>query len=218
MKRRSLFIARIIVISFFLRSLQSCLGQTDTNLLATGDWSEIVRDSDAHARYALRGRLLVYDDQPRSAASHARVYLELQNIFEGGWSLPLELYFDLGFPVGRRGDLYFEMRDALDRPLPPQPVSIRSIWTPEPYHIILPCDSTVRLRADMYNLGSGSKPDGLEILVSDGQWNIPPNATNDFFLSATLVAPKDRPVPLKYPHVWAGTLKLPKVKIPVRKQ
>jgi hypothetical protein len=110
------------------------------------------------------------------------------------------------------------MHDALDKPIPPQSVSLRTIWTPNPYHIILPCDSTIRVRADMYNLGTGSKPDGLDVFVSDGQWIIHPNATNDFFLSATLVAPKDRPSPLKYLHVWQGTLKLPKVKIPVKKQ
>ncbi|MGO9246734.1 MAG: hypothetical protein ACLPT4_14535 [Verrucomicrobiia bacterium] len=70
----------------------------------------------------------------------------------------------------------------------------------------------------MYDLGSQSKPDALDVFVSDGQWIIHPNATNDFFLSATLVAPKDCPSPLKYPHVWQGTLKLPKVKIPVKRQ
>jgi hypothetical protein len=47
-------------------------------------------------------------------------------------------------------------------------------------------------------------------------WTIPPNATNDFFLSATFTPSKDHPSPLNY-HVWQGTLKLPKVKIPAKK-
>jgi len=213
MKRRSLVVAEIISAVFLHISFQCCLGQTDINLLATGDWSEIVRDSDPHTTYALRGRLLVYDDQPQSAANHARVYLELQNVFEGGWSLPLELYFDVGW----QGDLHFEMRDAQDKPIPQQPVAIRG-WMPNPYHIILPCDSTIRVRADIYTLGSQCNSNGLDVFVGGGDWIIRPNATNDFFLSATLVAPKDRPSPLKYLHVWQGTLKFPKVKIPVKKQ
>ncbi len=134
MKRRSLLVAEVLSIAF-LRIC--CFGQTDTNLLATEDWSEVVRDRDEHSTYALRGRLLVYDDQTQSAANHARVYLELQNVFEGGWSVPLEVYFELGV----RDDLHFEMRDALDRPIPQQGVSIRGSM-PEPYHIILYCLAT----------------------------------------------------------------------------
>jgi hypothetical protein len=135
------------------------------------------------------------------------VYLELHNVFEDGWSAPLEVYFDLGC------DLHFEMRDGLDKPIPQAPVAING-FMPYPYHIILPCDATIRLRADIYTVGRSCKSDGLEVC---GRL-IPPNATNDFFLSATLVALKDRPSPIKYLHVWEGTLKLPKVKIPVKKQ
>jgi hypothetical protein len=79
----------------------------------------------------------------------------------------------------------------------------------------LPCESTVRVRADML-LGPQSKPEGLEVFVPGGCWIIPPNSTSDFFLSATFTPPKDHPSPLNY-HVWQGTLKLPKMKIPVKK-
>ena len=76
----------------------------------------------------------------------------------------------------------------------------------------MPCVSTVRLRVDKLE-GFQSKPEGLAILVPGGCWIIPPNATGDFFLSATFTPPKDHPSSLHY-HVWQGTLKLPKVKIP----
>jgi len=200
-------IMKIITLFLLFACLQSCFGQTDTNVIATGDWSETVTEGD----HTLRGRLLVYDEQSRSAANHARVYLELQHVFKGGWANPLEVYFDSG--IGNA--LHLELRDGLDQPIPQAHVAIRGP-VPSPCWITLPCDSTVRLRADTYTLGPLSKPDGLEILVRDGCWIIRPNATNDFFLSGSFTPPKDHPSCLNY-HVWQGTLKLPQVKIPVKK-
>jgi hypothetical protein len=153
--------------------------------------------------------LLVYDEQ--SAPNHARIYLELQHVFKGAWYNPLEIYFDIGLS----DDLHFEMRDKFDQPVPQFPVKIRGP-APNPCWVTLPCDSTVRLRADTYTLGPPSKPDGLGILVRGGCWLIRPNATNDFFLSGSFTPSTDHPSSLKY-HVWRGTLKLPKVKIPVEK-
>jgi hypothetical protein len=122
----------------------------------------------------------------------------------------LEIYYD----IGHRGVLNFEMRDGLDKPVPMYPIEIDCL-TPSPYWVTLPCDSTVRLPADWSDCGSPSQPDGLEILVVGGDWLIRPDATNDFFLSASFTPPNDHPSTLKY-HVWQGTLKLPKVKIPVK--
>jgi hypothetical protein len=198
---------KTIALFLLLPCLPCCFGQTDTNLIATGAWSEAVSDSPWPA---LRGRLLVYDERSPSAAGHARVYLELQHVFEGVWADPVEVYFEFS----SRNDLHFEMRDQLDHPIPEEPVVIEGPM-PNPYWITLPCESTVRLRADML-LGHQSKPDNLGILVPDGCWIIPPKATNDFFLSATFTPPKDHPSALHY-HVWQGTLKLPKVKIPTKK-
>jgi len=188
--------------------LPCCFGQTDTNLLATGDWSETVRDNGGDA---LRGRLLVYDDFASNALNHARVYLELQHVHvsESAWDSPTEVYFEFG----ARNDLNFEMHDKLDKSIPRVGV-VEWGPVPDPYWVSLPYESTVRVRADTL-LGPESKPAGLEILVPGGCWDIPPNATNDFFLSATLTPPKDHPSALNY-HVWQGTLKLPSVKIPAK--
>jgi hypothetical protein len=198
---------KVIVSLLLFAVCQSCFGQTDTNLIAAGDWSPAVSDNEG---CILRGRLLVYDEH--AAPYHARIYIELQHVFNGhSWPAPLEIYYDIGY-----GDeLSFEMRDSLGHPVPMEPVMIRGP-APPPCWITLPCDSTERLRADEYNLGPPSKPDGLEILVRNGCWLIRPNATNDFFLSASFTPPKDHPSPLKY-HIWQGTLKLPAVKIPVKK-
>jgi hypothetical protein len=197
------------IASFLLFAcLPCCFGQTDTNLLATGEWSEVVKDSGS----ALCGRLVVYDDSSPSANNHVRVYLELQHVFQGGWDGQVEVYF--GVDYLSRDDLRFEMSDKLGKPIPstsePAVGPVRGS-----YWVTLPCESTVRLRADSF-LGPKSKPAGLEILVPGGEWIIPPNATNDFYLSATFTPSKDHPSPLKY-HVWQGTLKLPRVKIPVKK-
>ena len=63
---------KIIAFLLLVACLPCCFGQTDTNLLASGDWSDVVKDGDG---YALRGRLLVYDEH--TAPNHARIYMEL---------------------------------------------------------------------------------------------------------------------------------------------
>jgi hypothetical protein len=193
----------IAVCLFAAASLDHCFGQTDTNLIATGNWSETVTEND----HALRGRLLVYDDQGQSAANHARVYLELQHVFHGGWDSPIEIYFDVGFG----GVVSFELNDAFGKPVPQEPAPIRGP-APLPSWVTLPCDATVRLRADIYNLGTQSKPAGLVIFANGGRWVIHPDATNDVFLSATFTPATNHPSPLNY-HVWQGTLKVPAAKI-----
>jgi hypothetical protein len=47
-------------------------------------------------------------------------------------------------------------------------------------------------------------------------WSIPPDATNDYYLSATFSPTTNHPSALKYP-LWQGTLNLPKVKISIKK-
>ena len=97
------------------------------------------------------------------------------------------------FNISRSDVLHFEMRDRLDQPIPMYPVMIRGP-AESPYWVTLPCDSTVRLRADWCNMGPPSKPDGLEIFAQDGGcWLIRPNATNDFYLSASFTPPNDHP-------------------------
>ena len=81
--------------------------------------------------------------------------------------------------------------------------------------------ATVRLRADLYAYVLTPKPDGLLVMLGSGTWIIPANARADapanaaaeFYLSGTFTPPADHPSALKY-HIWQGTLKLPKVKIP----
>ena len=178
---------------------------------AVGQWSEPVTDGDGHV---LRGRLVVCDDRPANASNHARVYLELEH---GGSNSTMEVYYDINI-----GDaaLKLELRDGHDQLVPPKPVPIRAPSLPASW-VTLPCDATVRLRSDLYAYSLTPNPDGLLLMLGSGTWIIPTDAPNnaaanapaEFYLSGTFTPPADHPSPLKY-HVWQGTLKLPKVKIP----
>ena len=198
------------IVFLLLSAGQLCFGQTDTNLLATGDWSEIVHSSKLGPRGpALRGRLLIYDDRAESAAHHARVYLELQHVFAGAWYDPVEIYYDTG---AGKTNLFLEVCDGRGQ-------RIRSIggirWGAVlgPCWLTLPCDATMRLRADECTLGPATRPDGLEILVESGTWIIPGNATNAFYLSGSFTPGKGLRSSLL---AWEGTLKLPSVRIPAK--
>jgi len=203
---------KTIALFIVLSSLQCCLGQTDTNLLAAGDWSETVHDATQYGwgswHPALRGRLLVQND---TKENRARVYLELQHLYEGGWGVPLEVYYD----IGRCEASHPALRDSLDRPIPSVGAGI-AMATPMPYWVTLPCDSTLRLRVDWGGLSPSPKPGSLELHIGWSCWVIRPNATNEFFLSGSFTPSKDNPSPTQN-HVWHGTLHLPKVRIPFKK-
>jgi hypothetical protein len=178
-------------------------GQPDAGVIGVGEWSEPVSDGDGHT---LRGRLVVCDDRTASASNHARVYLELEH---GGSASALEVYYDIN--IGGTA-LNLELRDGHDQPVPRKLVPIRAPSLPTCW-ITLPCDATVRLRSDLYAYALTPKPDGLLLMLGSGTWIIPTNAASEFYLSGTFTPPADHPSALKY-HIWQGTLKLPKVKIP----
>jgi hypothetical protein len=206
---------RIASLWVLLASLQWCFGQTDTNVIATGDWSPAVPDTVNGAE--LRGRLLVYDERcstnhvlnrpPQITWEHARLYLELQHVHYSAWYNPIEIYFD-------PEDLPFEMHDGSGKSVPSQPYSIAGAL-PGPCWITLPCDTTVRLRADLYTLSGGRDPAAIEILTGR-LWKVPRKSTNDYFLSCTFTPATNHASCLGY-QVWRGTLRLPAVRIPTMK-
>jgi hypothetical protein len=185
-----------------------CSGQTDTNLLAAGDWSEPVSD----VIWPLRGRLLLCDAPARGNDlmwPEARVYLELQHVPDVPMAskLPIEIYTD-EWSAG----LQCEMRDGHDKLIARESIAYNGLL-PAPVTVTLPPDSTLRLRADR---GVRSPtPDGLLIWVSGGPWRIRPGDTNDYFLSGTFSPPTNQSPSVLKSHVWHGTLRLPSVKIPI---
>jgi hypothetical protein len=186
--------------------VQCCFGQTDTNILAVGDWSAPVRDGI----WPLRGRLLVYDAVPDKGNDvmwpEARIYLELQHVAD----VPMAMKLSLGVFTDDLTKLQFEMRDGHDKIIKPEYISINGPLA-DPFSAILPPDSTLRVRVDM---GVRSEtPDGLLVCVPEGAWTLRPRVTNDYYLAATFSHPTNNSGGLNY-HVWQGTLHLPKVKIP----
>jgi hypothetical protein len=192
------------IVTSALLMASSCFGQTDGNLIATGDWSKPVRDENGVGS-VLRGRLLVYDDQAQSAANHARIYLEIQQVFTNGWYDPVEIYC-----FGT--NLVLELQNEHGQPIPSM-ATVRVGAVLNSYWVTVPCDGTVRIRADECTLGPHEKPDGLYILTGGNAWLVPRNATNDFYLTCSFTSATNHPSPLHY-DTWRGTLRFPEVKIP----
>ena len=215
-----------------------CWAQTDTNLLATGDWSAPVTDGKGNDTATLRGRLLVYDvlASDTNNFGHARVYLELQYLKGPIEQGPVAIYYDVGldyYTAGRgviitpnasgtitngihiQPSIHLEMRDGHDQRYHNEATTINGGF-PAPFWIVLPCEATMRLRADLYMLADSQRPNGLQIFVNGGACTIPPHATNDYYLCGTFSSPMDETNPYQQYSAWHGTLNLPKVKIPAR--
>jgi hypothetical protein len=188
-----------------------CFGQPATNFLVTGDWSDFVRDD---AGYAVGGRLLIGDSSSTNKSGRSgnvKVYVELCHFDEGFHGLPIEIY------VEDLNCLRFELRDGSGERIRPKKASEIfqiSRGVEAAYRLTIPCDSTVRLRAD-YNLRGEKKPGEFDVTVPGVFWRIRREATNDFFLSGTFSPPTN--TVSGGCHGWNGTLELPKVRIPVEK-
>ena len=196
-----------------------CPAAEDTDIIAAGDWSKPVADS---LGYTLRDRLLLCDSPKNNDAS---VYLELQEC-ASNWGGCLDVYCNMkptvalgGHPdaQGRehieKAATVWELRGASDK-LVPESGGEFSGGAPGAAWIVLPCDSTVRLRASVYG-GGRSKDGSLCIFFLSNRWVIPANSTNSYYLSCTFtVEPPTNHVALPEHHVWQGTLTLPKMKMP----
>jgi hypothetical protein len=142
--------------------------------------------------------------------AQAMVYLDLQNLKTGSVQ-PIEIYLASDY------GLDFDLRDADGQD---DPMTHRGVWylggvAPPSFTVTLPPESTIRIRADSRR--STSRP-GLSLWIprAEGPWIIPPDATKDYFLSATFSPPTNHPDTVGH-RLWQGTLQLPKVKIPVDK-
>jgi len=201
---------KLIPLLLLLAACDFCRGQTGTNLIGAGNWSEAVRSGKWGA--SLRGRLLVYCDEAPSTNNHARVYLELQHVQPTNlWTLPVAVLYA---PDGQSANLHCEMSDEASRPIH-EVGGLKWYSLQAPCWVTLPCDATLRLRAG-FERRLNPEPSGLEIPVGGEIWVIPPHTTNGFYLSGAF-SPQhvDHPT-LPRDQVWQGTLTLPKVKITVK--
>lgn len=201
---------KAILLGALLATGQCCMAQSDTNLIATGDWSAPASEPIGRlSGPALRGRLAVYN-----APEHqGRVYLELQRVSgQDVWSPPIGVFYD--FTV-RSSSLRLELRGSDERPVSGR-AGTASAAGAQAAWVTIPSDSTVRLRATTYTTAHATNSDGLEILVSDGSWVIPADATNDYYLSGTFAPTRDHANAPSY-YLWQGIMKLPAVKIPAKR-
>ena len=210
------------IILFLLFAVRAgCFAANDASVLAAGDWSEPATDSAG----TLRGRLLLCDS-PKDKSPAA--YLELQEC-ANSWGRDLDVYCNLQGAVTRlpaagtkekarfeKAVAVWEMRDGSNQ-LVPMPPSAYSGGAPGAQWVTLPCDSTVRLRVSLY--AAGRYEDGsLNIFLAANHWVIPARSANDYFLSCTFtVDPPANHVTLPSHRVWRGTLKLPKMQLPVER-
>lgn len=195
---------------------QLSFGQTDTNFIATGDWS--ASTTNDYNYNAIRGRLIVYGEltpdtnYPEvpwvNAGSMARVYLELQAVSPISLE-PTEVYFDR-----YRQCLHVEMRDGHGKLIPEKQYSYTGL-VPSPFLIVIEADSTIRVRVDV-GTGGRNEPHDREIFVAGHDWLASPDTGKEYYLSATFKPLTNCPITHIYP-LWEGTLELPKVKIPPKR-
>jgi len=137
----------------------------------------------------------------------------------------MAVYFDgehgHDFRPEYKGGLNCELLDAEGKFVPQSPFAFSGAC-PNSCWIMMPSDSTVRLRANCFGIGK-PKGDGLAISAPGKYWVIPAGDTREYFLSGsfTVIPPKDR---VSFPdftgldvQVWHGTMTFPKMKISVKK-
>jgi hypothetical protein len=166
----------------------------ETNIVATGEWSEPVG--------GLRARLLVSTNLD-GTLRRVRVYVELQNVLDR--INPMEIY------VGENGPLTCQLLDDAGKP-PAPALSFGSGPVIPPYWLVLPVDSSLKLRADTL-IAWAVGESGLSLAVGRGCWFIPDNSLSDYSLSGTFSAPTPQEAN-EHPRAWSGVLKLPAVRIP----
>jgi len=214
---------KTIWISLLLSLLLCSSNAAEPEILASGEWSERVTDTNGRA---VRGRLLI-GKSPKNAG--IAVYLELQDC-SSTWGESVDVYCNMTStgaavqaPASKEGEAadqpaaIWAMRNAAGKLVPQSPGGFGG-GAPGATWVSLPCDSTVRLRASVY--GGGELNDGsLSILFLSTHWLIPAHSTEDFYLSCTFTfRPPAGYVPSPERRVWEGTIKFPSVKIPSREK
>lgn len=152
----------------------------------------------------LRGRLVLGEEANVNGTRACLVYLELQNVSDVG--SPMEIYFDYH---AVRGEVFDPAGQGVGQSGAPA-----NVITPLPFWIMLPNDSTLRLRVSVTGYVV-PKDAGLSIGLASGHWLLSTALPGDYSLSASFLA--NPPGDKMHLHPWTGVLKLPKLPIPVRR-
>ena len=167
----------------------------DTRSVSVGKWSDVVD--------GLRGRLHFSDGYKFNGTRLATIYLELENVSDRG--NPMQFYFD-EFTA-----LDCELRNSAGKPAPSLggPMDYMSVG---PHWMELPHGASLRLPVSINGHGV-HRLAGTMIGLAHECWTFTPNTRADFFLTGTFHprAPQGQ----ERENAWQGTLKLPKLRIPL---
>lgn len=137
-----------------------------------------------------------------------RVFLELRNTADDDLT-PIYLLYDSGRSVKA------QLVDAGGRPVP-LPTYDADIWSPLPFMICLPRNSTLRLDVTARGYFVPGVPRAL-IGLNSGVWAIKQGDSSDYYLTGTFVAERPAAEPLNG-RVLTGTLEIPRARVDLPKE
>jgi hypothetical protein len=186
----------------------------DHDLVATGDWSASVD--------GLRARLLVSFAGTKESGRDILIYLELQN--QSAVITPISLFYS----EDENCSTTWSLTDRKGMPVAKTPIAIRRP-VKQPYWIVVPFDSTLRLRASNGSSVSRTEKGSTLLLLPPNEfWPFPKGSQEEYFLSCSFEAkspPKNERAPVVaglkgvgengHSNIWQGKLTIPKVKIPL---
>jgi hypothetical protein len=165
-----------------------------------GAWSEAVN--------GLRGRLIITQEKEDNGVQRPKVFLELQNV--AGDLSPLQIN-------GFNPQTSFQCRvfDSAKNTVGSNLGKIREMQLPA-FTLVVPFESSLRLNVNRHNPGAwgflkAPPKERIEIVLGAGIWTIEKGNRADYFLEGTFHIEEAKPAT---PLNWAGTLEIPRVKIP----
>ena len=174
---------------------------TSPDAVATGDWSASVD--------GLRARLLVRFAGTKESGRDILLYLELQN--QSAAVTPVSLFYS----DDENCSTTWLLTDHQGHPVAKIPIAIRRPVMP-PYWIVVPFDSTLRLRASNGSSVSRTEKGSTSLLLPPNEfWSFPKSSQEEYSLSCSFEA-KSPPEKSGHSNVWQGKLTIPKVKIPLQ--
>jgi hypothetical protein len=173
---------------------------TSPDPVATGDWSASVD--------GLRARLLVRFAGTKESGREVLLYLDLQN--HSAAITPISLFYS----DDNNCSTTWSLTDRKGTPVAKTPIAVRRPTMP-PYWIVVPFDSTLRLRASNGSSVSRTEKGSTSLLLPPNAfWSFPKSSQEEYFLSCSFEA-KSPPEESGHSNIWQGKLTIPKVKIPL---
>jgi hypothetical protein len=174
--------------------------ETSPDPVATGDWSDSVD--------GLRARLLVRFTGAKETGREVLLYLELQN--HSSTITPISLFYS----ADDNCSTTWSLTHHKGTPVAKTPIAIRRP-SMRPFWIVVPFDSTLRLRASNGSSVSRTDKGSTSLLLPPNEyWLFPKSSQEEYSLSCSFEA-KSPPEQSGHSNIWQGKLTIPIVKIPL---